>query len=61
MSGWNFTVLTPVFSIHWGLKERENLFSPMLKGFGKHLRRNSSDKALFDKIGRLVRIKIFIS
>lgn len=58
MAGWNFTVLTPVFSIHWGFKERENRFSLKPLGLGRDLRRNSSDSELFDKIGRLVRIFI---
>lgn len=38
VAGWKYYVLTPVFSIHWGLQTSNKQFSPLKGGVGKRVR-----------------------
>ncbi len=39
---WKFYVLSPVFSIHWGLQSAKTVLSPKKDGVGKDVRREQT-------------------
>ncbi|ODN01158.1 Beta-1,4-glucuronyltransferase 1 [Orchesella cincta] len=58
-AGWNFSVLTPVFSVHWGLQSPKTLLFPKKQGIGKNVRQEqtSANSKLFNKILKEMKLK----